>query len=192
MVVIDATMLMPLMRPDIPVPSRKDGLPVEKAKERIDYLVKQLEKDRQKIIVPTPVLSEILVRAGAEMSERIIEHLQKFAVFRIEAFDTRAAIEVAAMTRELLDSRSRKRGTSNATWTKIKFDRQIVAIAKVTNSTTIYSDDDDVKKIAARAKIAVIRLEDLPLPPEDAQLGFVLTGAAEGSTRRTGDDGGQD
>jgi hypothetical protein len=91
-----------------------------------------------------------------------------------------------------LDSRQRKRGTSSATWTKIKFDRQIVAIAKVCRATVIYSDDEDVGKIAARARIKVIGLADLPLPPEDAQLGFVLTGSAEGSVQRTGDDIGQE
>ena len=101
---------MPLLRPDIAVPAGKIGLPIEKAKERIDYLVQQLEKDRTKIIVPTPVLSEILVRAGAEVSEKIIEHLQRFTVFRVELFDTRAAIEAAAMTRDYLTSRERKRG----------------------------------------------------------------------------------
>jgi hypothetical protein len=60
-------------------------------------------------------------------------------------------------------------------------------------ATVIYSDDEDVGKIAARARIEVIGLADLPLPPEDAQLGFVLTGsAAEGSVQRTGDDIGQE
>jgi hypothetical protein len=82
------------------------------------------------------------------------------------------------MTRELLDGRQRKRGTSSATWTKIKFDRQIVAIAKVCNATVIYSDDEDVAKIAARARIKVI--------------GLAITGSAEGSVQRTGDDIGQE
>jgi predicted nucleic acid-binding protein len=183
MVVIDATMLMPLLRPDVPIPAGPDGVPIDGAKSRIDYLVKQLEKDKTKIIVPTPALSEVLVRVGTEASEKIIGYLQKFSVFRIEPFDTRAAIEVAAMTRELLNSRERRRGTSSATWTKIKFDRQIVAIAKVCNATVIYSDDEDIRKIAARAKIKVQGLADLPLPPEDAQLGLELTGSAEDSAQ---------
>ncbi len=192
MVVIDATMLMPFLRPDIPISVSVNGVRVERAKERIDYLVKQLEKERTKIIVPTPVLSEILVRAGAEASEKIIEFLQKYSVFRIEPFDTRAAIEVAAMTRELLNGRERKRGTSNATWTKIKFDRQIVAIAKVSNATIIYSDDDDVRQIATRVKIKVRGISDLELPPQDAQLGLELTGTHEGGPRSSGENHGQD
>jgi predicted nucleic acid-binding protein len=192
MVVIDATVLMPLMRPDIPVPAGADGIPITRVKERIDYLVKRLEKERTKIIVPTPALSEVLVRAGAEASEKIIEHLQKFAVFRIEPFDTKAAIEVAAMNRELLNSRQRKRGIGNATWAKIKFDWQIVAIAKVCAATMIYSDDGDIKAISARAGIKVQALADLPLPPEDAQLGLELTGAADDSLKERENENQED
>jgi hypothetical protein len=54
MVVIDATMLMPLLRPDIPIPAAADGTPIEKPRERIDHLVKELERDKTKIIVPAP------------------------------------------------------------------------------------------------------------------------------------------
>ena len=46
MVVIDATMLMPLLRPDIPVPAARGGVPIEKVKERIDHLIKTLEKEK--------------------------------------------------------------------------------------------------------------------------------------------------
>src|SRR5260370_31460182 len=81
--------------------------------------------------------------------------------------------------------RERKPGTRNAIWAKIKFDRQIVAISKVNGATAIYSDVEDIKKIGARARIKVLGWSDLPLPPENAQLGFVLTGAAEGSVQGT-------
>jgi len=58
---------------------------------------------------------------------------------------------------------------SNATWAKLKYDRRIVATAVVTQSSVIYSDDKHIRTLAKRAKIEVIRLADLPLPPEDAQ-----------------------
>ena len=111
----------------------------------------------------------MLVNAGREASQQIVEHLQKHAVFRIEPFDTKAAIEVAAMSRSAKKS-GKKRGDSTATWAKVKYDRQIVAIAKVAGATTIYSDDGDVATLAKAAGIEVVRLEDLPLPPEDTQL----------------------
>jgi len=169
MVVIDATNLLLMLRPGTHVPAGKDGLPVDKPKERIEYLIARLDKEKTKVIIPTPALSEALVRAGSVATQEIVEKLQKFSVFRIESFDTRAAIEVAAMTRKALDS-GKKRGPSSATWAKVKYDRQIVAIAKVSGATTIYSDDDDIAALGKEAKINVVKIKDLPLPPEDAQL----------------------
>jgi predicted nucleic acid-binding protein len=164
-VVIDATNLLLMFRPGTPVPPGPDGVEIEKPKERIEYLVHRLDKAKTKIIIPTPALSEALVRAGPAASQQIVEHLQRYNVFRIEAFDTRAAIEVAAMTRKALDS-GRKRGASAATWAKVKYDRQIVAIAKVCGAPTIFSDDRDVHTLAKTVKIEVLGLADLPLPPE--------------------------
>lgn len=173
MVVTDATMLLLLLRPDTPVPAGPDGVKIDRPKERIDYLVQQLDKAKVKIIIPTPVLAEALVRAGAEGSQRIVEQLQRYAVFAIEPFDTRASVELAAMSRDAL-SGGNKRGGSTATWAKVKFDRQIVAIAKVHGATTIYSDDGDIKTLAQRASINVVGLKDLPLPPQKAQLDLEL------------------
>ena len=115
----DSSDLLLMLRPDTLVPAGPDGVPIDKPKERIDYLVQQLDKAKTKIIIPTPALSEALVRAGAAGSQQIVEHLQKYSVFRIESFDTRAAIEVAAMTRDAVD-KGKKRGESSATWAKVK------------------------------------------------------------------------
>lgn len=169
MVVIDATNLLLMLRPGTPVPAGPDGVTIDRPKERIEFLIQQLDKAGTKVIIPTPALSEALVRAGAQATQKIIADLQKYSVFRIEPFDTRAAIEVAAMTREALDG-GRKKGKAEGTWAKVKYDRQIVAIAKVNGATTIYSDDDHVGTLARRAKINVIKLADLPLPPEDRQM----------------------
>jgi hypothetical protein len=74
MVVIDATSLLLMLRPGTPVPAGPGGVQIEKPKERIDYLVKELEKQNTKIIIPTPVLAEVLVQAGPGASQQIIEH----------------------------------------------------------------------------------------------------------------------
>ncbi|MBN8982097.1 MAG: hypothetical protein J0I29_12605 [Rhizobiales bacterium] len=169
MVVIDTTTLLLLLRPGTPVPNDVNGRPIDRPKERIEFLVSQLDKAGTKVIIPTPTLAEALVRAGVAGSQGLIEKLQGFAVFRIEPFDTRAAIEVAAMSRDALAA-GNKRGKSDATWAKVKYDRQIVAIAKVNGATTIYSDDGDIKTLGQKMKIAVISVADLPLPPEKAQM----------------------
>ena len=169
MAVIDATTLLLMLRPGTPVPVGPDGIRIDRPKERIEFLISKMDREKTKIIIPTPALSEALVRAGPAASLQIIEKLQKYSVFRIEPFDTRAAIEVAAMTRKALDS-GKKRGDSTATWAKVKYDRQIVAIARVCGVSTIYSDDDDIATLAKGAKINTIKLRDLPLPPEKLQI----------------------
>ena len=114
--------------------------PVERYRDRVDHLVTHLEQNRTKIIIPTPALSEILVRAGAAGPEYLAQ-INSQSVFRIVAFDERDAVEVAAMTRKSIDSSGDKRGGVDGTWNKIKYDRQIVAIAKVEGVTALYSDD---------------------------------------------------
>lgn len=182
MVVIDATILLLMLRPGTPVPAGPDGVPIDRPKERIDYLVQRLDKAKTKIIIPTPALGEALVRAGAAATQQIVEHLQRYSVFSIEPFDTRACIEVAAMSREAIGS-GKKKGGSDSTWAKVKYDRQIVAIAKVNGASTIYSDDGDIVTLGARAKIGVIGLADLPLPPQRAQLDLELERAADMSAQ---------
>lgn len=189
MVVIDATMLLLLLRPGTKPPTNAEGVPVEKCKERIEFLVQKLQREKAKIIIPTPALSETLVRAGTEASLQIVEYINKYAIFRIEAFDTRAAIELAAISREAM-GRKGKRGGSTSVWAKIKFDRQIIAIAKVCGATEIYSDDGDIETLAKQANMTVIGVGDLPLPEEDRQFNLNLEGHADGprSTEENDED----
>jgi hypothetical protein len=188
MVVIDATTLMILLRPGIPVPASPNGVPIDRAKERIEYLVQQLEKAAAKIVIPTPALSEALVRAGVIGSQEILEKLQKYAVFRVEPFDQRAAMEVAAMTRDAI-AKGNKRGQSNATWAKVKFDRQIVAIAKVHGATKIYSDDGDIRTLGQKSKIEVVSIADLPLPPQKQQMDLDLKEYVPDNSTQQGEEG---
>ena len=168
MVVFDTTMMLLLMRSDVDVPpDPKTKLPVEHAEARISGLVQELEKQKIKIIVPAPALSELLIHAG-DSEKTLITTLQKSSVFNIEPFDTLAAIEAAAMTRQAIKSGD-KRGGVDCSWTKLKYDRQIVAIAKVHGATAIYSDDSHIHAHCEKTKIKAIRLADLPIPKDLAQ-----------------------
>jgi hypothetical protein len=79
----------------------------------------------------------------------------------------RAAVEAAAAHREALRAGDKKEGVES--WPKVKFDRQIVAIAKVEGAEKIYSNDDDIVRFAARDRLEVVTLEMLPPPPEKPQ-----------------------
>ena len=169
MAVFDATALIHLLEPNAPaVTDPATQKPLADANARIDHLVQTLEQKHERIIVPTPALSEVLVHANDAMAS-YLEVLNNTSRFRIAPFDQRAAIELAAIIREV-PSRSLRVGTSS-TRASLKFDRQILAIARVEGETTIHSDDDDMWNLGNSLDFKVIRTYDLPTPPlEQSQL----------------------
>lgn len=176
MIAFDATVLIPLLHPDARVRPDATGKKIAKVKERLDYLVSQLTKSGEKIIVPTPALSEVLVHAGPAMNDWL-NILNKRSTFRIADFDQRAAIEVAILTAEELRSKKGKKVkalTRTETVAKVKYDRQIAAIAKAEGATALYTDDDGLAAVATKLGLKVVKIADLPLPPEDAQLKLSL------------------
>lgn len=167
MIVFDNTFLALVLHPLAKPPlDPSTNLPVTYLRERIDLLIERLEEEHETIIIPTPVLSEFLILAGKD-GPRYLTQLDRRSLFRIEAFDIKAAIELAAIEVSIRSSKGKravKRDEAQGTWAKIKFDRQIVTIAKVNGATTIYSDDEDVEKFAKRCDITVVKTWELSLP----------------------------
>jgi predicted nucleic acid-binding protein len=154
-VVFDSSFLIPL-----PVPQVKG---VEEVDERLLHLIATLDRQKDIIIVPTPALSETLIGAG-DAAPKYLDILNKTSRLRIAAFGERAAVEAAARHREALRVGDKKEGSES--WSKLKFDRQIVAIAKVEGAERIYSNDADIHRYGKSDGLQVFRLEDLEAPPE--------------------------
>lgn len=170
---IDATVLLCFLDPDSATrDDPRTGEPITDARSRIEYLIKTLEEKRETIIIPTPALSEVLVHAGPAGPE-YLRILNGVRCFRIADFDQRAAVELATITHEALKGGDLRAGTTT-TRAKLKFDRQIIAIARVQGQSAIYSDDDDIAKLADSLDLEVIPISELPLPPEDRQLSLDL------------------
>jgi len=171
MVVFDSSVLLLLIHPNAKPPNDPStGKPLEHAKQRIEYLIKTLSESNTRILIPTPTLSEILVRTGQATSE-YLNLLNNTYRFKIANFDQRAAIEVALFT----DQQSKKKKLSEAeTYAKLKYDRQIVAIAKVNGADRIYSNDGGIHTLAKLQGIAVTRIEELDIPPEERQRELTL------------------
>jgi len=131
---------------------------------KLDDLVTTLEKSRTKIVIPSPALTELLIRAG-KAREAILNTLRGRTAFEIAPFDIKAAVECSLLLEEAWPSTEKRAITK----TKFKFDWQIVAIAASHGATTIYSDDRDVLTAAAKANICGIRIDDLSLPASARQ-----------------------
>jgi len=92
--------------------------------------------------------------------------LNGLARIRIEGFGQRAAIECAEMLR--------RTGRGSGPRSKVKFDHQVVAIAKVVGAAVVYSDDDGVKALCARESIQCRGVWDLPPRPVNPQASLDL------------------
>jgi hypothetical protein len=154
-VVFDSSFLIPLLDPQVKGIGKVDA--------KLQYLIATMDKQKDVVIVPTPALSETLIGAG-DAAPQYLEILNKTSRFRIASFGPRAAVEAAARHREALQGGDKKEGSES--WAKVKFDRQIIAIAKVEGAERIYSNDSDIYRYGKADGLEVIRLEDLPASPE--------------------------
>src|SRR5260370_10938138 len=120
MVGSDASIALAIWFPDIPCS-------VDKAKERVAYLIQNLAAKNERVLIPAPALSEILVRAGKAGPE-FVNQLGRSARFEIASFDALAAIEVALAIAHAKKRWVKRVKGSTDSWNKTKFDHQIVAI----------------------------------------------------------------
>jgi hypothetical protein len=169
MLAIDQSFLELIIHPKGRAPNDPTtGKPIERLPDRIDELTASWEQDGETIIIPTPALSQFLILAHHQASDYLAK-ITSSSYFKIEDFDTRAAIELAAIhigAMQAGSKRAAKRGGSEATWAKVNFDRQIVAIAKVNRASMIYTDDGDMIKFAKRMGIDTTSSWELPKPRE--------------------------
>ncbi|MBV9459090.1 MAG: PIN domain-containing protein [Bradyrhizobium sp.] len=115
-----------------------------------------------KIIVPTPALSEVLIRAD-DAAPKYLEIITRSSRFKVVPFGDRAAVEAADAHRRALDAGDKKEGTAN--WAKVKYDRQIMAMAKVESADCVYSNDGDLVKMGVKDGIPIVPLAQPPEPP---------------------------
>ena len=105
-VLFDASFLIPLLDAKVKLGGTPDA--------KLAHLLITLEKAREKILIPTPALSEVLVNAD-EAAPQYLEFLNKTRVFEIVPFDQLAAVEVAESMR-IAKQQGNKRGGTNSTW----------------------------------------------------------------------------
>jgi predicted nucleic acid-binding protein len=154
-VLFDTNFLIWAIRPDKPPEE------IDSGQERIDYLIETLDKKNAQIIIPSPAFAEFLAGLDDEDQKTdYINQINKNKRFQIAPFDTMCAIEHSFIVQH------KEIGSSKQ---KMKFDFQIVTIAKVNNVDLVYSHDSDVIKLCNYHNIDVKDVNDLLLPPEEPQ-----------------------
>jgi len=162
-VVFDSTFLL-LLVDEQAMPPAREGSDPSMARDRAAFLIETLSKQRATIIIPTPVLTEILVRSGSDVNA-LIEMIDSMSHVEIAPFGRRAAIECGLMMRSRWRS-GKKKGLGQS-WPKAKFDHQIVAIARTHDADVLYSDDAGVTRLAGEMNI--LGIWELPERPIDPQ-----------------------
>lgn len=171
-VAFDSTMLSTLLNPDAGVPNDPEtGKAVEWPKERLQGLVVQLAKEKQKIIIPAPVTAEILTIIGPTNTD-YLSIINRSRVFEVAPLDDKAAVELAFLNRDVFAKRDKK--SKAQPYQKVKVDRQILAICKVAQCDTLYTDDKSLIGCAKLCGIDTVRLCDLPIPESARQHQFDL------------------
>ena len=111
--------------------------------------------------MPSPRWLKVL--ATLIVTSKVLSALRGSAHIRIGDFDQRAAVELAIRLRAAAASGDIREG-QRTTKTRMKFDRQIVAIALTNGARILYCDDDGVRKFGEGSGLKVKRTSELPIP----------------------------
>ena len=153
-VVFDSSFLVAAVDIDIFADSAVD-------RAKLTALLDELGRTKTRIIIPTPVLAEVFVKRPERMAH-LIQVLQRSAQMTIAAFDTAAA----AVAAQLLARHWPTKKQRQADWSRhrLKFDIQILAIARVANASVIYTNDHQLAVLAQTEAMKSVNFGDLPSP----------------------------
>lgn len=173
-VVLDSSILTVAFDRHSSPPTDLSGNPVEFAKEKVIHFLDSAAKNEIQIILPTPVIAEILT-ASSVNQDALFALLSKSDAMCIQSFDNRAALTHAKLAREYDPKKLKGISSKQA----VKFDRQIIAIGELHNAETIYTADQGMHKYASKLGLTVKGVDAMPLPPHIAQPSLHLVSTNE-------------
>jgi predicted nucleic acid-binding protein len=152
-------------------------------RSRLEHLFDQLSGAGGKIIIPTPVLAEFLVKTN-DATSGWLAAIERKRAFEVVNFDRKAAFECSLFDKAAIGAGDKKGGRAGDAWQRVKIDRQIVAIAKVRGATRVVSDDGGLCSTARGAGLTALGVADLELPPSAAQQKLEFTPTETSSAKR--------
>jgi predicted nucleic acid-binding protein len=190
MISFDAAVLSIAIDPKARVPvDFRTGKPIPFARERVDAVIASLEQEGEVVLIAAPALAEALTTVAPKAIE-ITERLESVTSFRIRPFGKKEAIEIALRTHSALKAGDKREGVDEP-WQKVKYDRQIIAIAKTEGATAIYSTDKGVHEHARLWGVTPLHLGDIPVPAVTGEQEEMFEPRSAESAERTitGEDG---
>lgn len=130
--------------------------------ERTTNFLNWLQNEKQKVIVPTPVLGEFLMRIPANDHDRVTRQIQ--SSFIVPPYDAATASMFAKIWQI---NKNNGLPSENGGRDKIKTDSLIVAVAVVNKAKILYSEDPGLQKFAQ----GFIETRSIPLIPRQMELG---------------------
>lgn len=156
--VFDSTILLLVLDPKAGKPTdRQTGKPVDRPIERVENFIDTCSRRSETILIPTPVLTEVLILGGPDLQERL-DMIKGQARFRIVEFHELAAIEAAYRLKIPLTGRK-----DRAEKARIKFDQQILSIALTENAKVLCTDDHRLQDAAIREGLTTLATAQMPL-----------------------------
>ncbi|MEC5323274.1 type II toxin-antitoxin system VapC family toxin [Aurantimonas sp. A3-2-R12] len=135
--------------------------------DRVRHFIAETSNTGEVVVIPSPVLAE-LVAGRTSRVEEIVETIRQFRVMEIQAFDTVIAIETGeriAAVQARIPEDQRLPGWKVA----MKYDAMVAATALVRGARAIITTDDGFGKYLEGSSISMLRIDELPMPPEDPQ-----------------------
>ena len=132
---------------------------------RAKSFLKSLENTATKILIPSIVMAEFLMRIPSELHPTITNLFSKN--FLVVPFDIAAATQCSKIWRDQKDSTAIKQLVANgSTRAELKADRMIVATALSRSAECIYSHDKTLKIFAN----GFIQVKDIPFIPKQTEM----------------------
>jgi predicted nucleic acid-binding protein len=140
------------------------GIKKQAAKGQENMIVKAesflawLDESKKKVIIPVPVISELLVPVPNDAHEKFLQTIH--SKFRVVPFDEIAAVKMAQIFSAKADEPGIKayRAEHQIPREKMKIDFQIASIAIVRQAECIYSHDPRLKKFVGD----LIQIKEMP------------------------------
>jgi len=167
-IVIDTNVLVQIMQnenaKDLADP--ETGALITDGFRRAEALIERIETLKTVAVIPAPVLAEYLIGLEPNVYQAHLDIISGSAFIEVVPFDQASAIECAY----LVNDQERKMMDPGATQAKLKFDRQILAIAISQGAKEIWTHDKTLFRRAASSPVAPKSLADIDPPPEQMNL----------------------